>query len=351
MKTKLIIFILLFSVVGIFAQQKAKVQKPDESGFIEVDEVPVLISKIKPSYPEIARLAGIEGTVYLKVLVDENGNVVKTKVEQGAKEMLDNSALQAAQKAKFSPAMLNNKPVKVWVVLPIAFKLEVDNKAEAGILKYGELVGPIPSHAKAGDPDINDFILVEKFPEMIESANPQYPEIAKRAGITGKVFVKVLIGKEGTPKKAIVVKSDSELFNQSAVEAAMKSKFTPAINKGEAIAVWIVLPYKFNLDPADMESKSFDKLEDAEKYYQGYINGLVGSGSKTEKIENILFYGDKSALYKIIGNSYDKYSFITRKGLNVVKITMNTLDDLKLAVKKNMDDTFKKLEIKNAKKK
>jgi len=157
MKTKLIILFLLLSVIGILAQQKAKVQKADESGFIEVDEVPALISKIKPSYPEIARLAGIEGTVYLKVLVDENGNVEKAKVEQGAKEILDNSALQAAQKAKFSPAMLDNKPVKVWVVLPIAFKLDVDKKAK--ILKYSEL-GPPPSNVKAGDPDINDFIQV-----------------------------------------------------------------------------------------------------------------------------------------------------------------------------------------------
>lgn len=269
MKTKLIIFILLFSIVGIYAQQKAKVQKPDESGFIEVDEVPVLISKIKPSYPEIARLAGIEGTVYLKVLVDENGNVVKTKVEQGAKEVLDNSALQAAQKAKFSPAMLNNKPVKVWVVLPIAFKLDVDKKAEAKILKYSEL-GPPPANkseepkivspgikapSNLDDPDINTFVQVEKYPELIEQAKPEYPEIAKRAGITGKVFVKVLVDKNGLPKKAIVMKSDLELFNPSAVDAAMKSKFTPAINNGEAIAVWIVLPYKFALDELKKEEK------------------------------------------------------------------------------------------------
>ena len=245
---------MFFSVVGIFAQQKAKVQKADEYGFIEVDEVPVLISKIKPSYPEIARLAGIEGTVYLKVLVDENGNVEKTKVEQGAKEILDNSALQASKKAKFSPAILNDKPVKVWVILPVAFKLDVDKKTEGKSLKYGEIVPP-PSNAKVGDPDINDFILVEKYPEMTKEVKPEYPEIAKRAGITGKVFVKVLVDKEGTPKKAIVMKSDSELFNQSAVDAALKSKFTPAINKGEAIAVWIVLPYKFALDGLKEEKK------------------------------------------------------------------------------------------------
>lgn len=254
MKTKLVFLVVLFSAIGIFAQQKAKMQKADESGFIEVDEVPVLISKLKPSYPEIARLAGIEGIVYLKILVDENGNVEKTKVEQGAKEMLDNSAIQAAKKAKFSPAILNDKPIKVWVILPVAFKLGVDKKAEARILKYSELGLP-PSNKKDEDPDINTFILVEKYPELIEETKPEYPEIAKRAGITGKVFVKVLVDKNGTPKKAIIAKSDNDIFNQSAVDAALKSKFTPAVNKGEAIAVWIVLPYKFSLDGLKEEKK------------------------------------------------------------------------------------------------
>jgi protein TonB len=97
------------------------------------------------------------------------------------------------------------------------------------------------------DPDINAFTAVEKLPEMVVAAKPEYPEIAKRAGITGKVFVKVLVDKEGRPKKAVVIKSDSELFNQAAVDASMKSAFTPALQNNHPIAVWIVLPYRFTL--------------------------------------------------------------------------------------------------------
>jgi TonB family protein len=138
MKTKIIFLIIIFSFAGLFAQQKAKLQKMDESGFIEVDEVPVLKSQLKPAYPDVAKLAGIEGTVYLKLLIDEKGNVAKAKVEQGAKEMLDNSALKAAKEAKFSPAMSDNKPVKVWVILPVAFKLDVE-KSAGKLMKYDEL--------------------------------------------------------------------------------------------------------------------------------------------------------------------------------------------------------------------
>jgi periplasmic protein TonB len=100
---------------------------------------------------------------------------------------------------------------------------------------------------KNTDPDMDKFVAYEKGPEMVVSAKPEYPEIAKRAGITGKVFVKVLVDKEGKPKKAVVIKTDSELFNDAAIAAAMKSAFTPAIQNQHPIAVWIVLPYKFQL--------------------------------------------------------------------------------------------------------
>jgi periplasmic protein TonB len=105
-----------------------------------------------------------------------------------------------------------------------------------------------PKVDQGGDePDMNSFIPVEKLPEMVVAVKPDYPEIAKRAGITGKVFVKVLVDKEGKAKKAVVIKSDSELFNQAALDAAMKSAFTPALQNNHPIAVWIVLPYKFAL--------------------------------------------------------------------------------------------------------
>ena len=97
------------------------------------------------------------------------------------------------------------------------------------------------------EPGMDDFVPVEKYPEMVVSVKPEYPEIAKRAGITGKVFVKVLVDKEGKPRRAVIVKTDSDLFNDAAIAAAMKSAFTPALQNNHPIAVWIVLPYKFQL--------------------------------------------------------------------------------------------------------
>lgn len=97
------------------------------------------------------------------------------------------------------------------------------------------------------DPDINAFVAVEKYPEIVVQTQPEYPEIARRAGITGKVWVKVLVDKTGKPKKAVIMKTDSELFNDVSIAAAMKCVFTPALQNNNPISVWIVLPYRFTL--------------------------------------------------------------------------------------------------------
>lgn len=349
MKTKLILFALIISFAAVFAQQKAKLQKADESGFIEVDKLPALVSPLKPEYPQLAKLAGIEGTVYLKLLIDEKGKVEKAKVEQGIKDMLDEAALSAAKNAEFSPAVLNNNPVKVWVILPVAFKLSVEKSAEANVMRYDELE---PTQPDEKEPGINEFIKVEKFPEMVEAAKPEYPEAAKKAGIGGKAFVKVLVGKDGIPKKAVVIKSENEIFNQPAVDAAMKSKFTPAINKGEKIAVWVVLPYRFALDKKEKgESEIFDSSEKAKENYNGFTSLYEGSAEKRahasvvdkeikfEKIAGKISFGDESALYKVTKGGKTKYSFISRLGNKVYKCAgANSIKE----IQKYVDDLKKK---------
>jgi len=97
-----------------------------------------------------------------------------------------------------------------------------------------------------------DFVPVEKQPQPIPGNNPAptYPEIARRAGVEGTVWVKIWVDKEGNPKKAQILKSDAELFNQPAIEAAMKWKFTPAIMNNGPVAVWVSIPFRFKLNQA-----------------------------------------------------------------------------------------------------
>jgi protein TonB len=77
--------------------------------------------------------------------------------------------------------------------------------------------------------------------------NIHYPETAKRAGLEGKVLVKVFINKNGDVSNAEIIKSDHSIFDSSAINALLKTKFTPARLKGQPVNVQITIPINFKL--------------------------------------------------------------------------------------------------------
>jgi TonB family protein len=92
-----------------------------------------------------------------------------------------------------------------------------------------------------------DFVPVEKEPVIVKRVEPKYPELAMRAGLEGKVYVKIWVDKEGRAKQVVVLKSDAEIFNDPAVEAAKQFVFTPAYMNNGPVSVWVSIPFKFRL--------------------------------------------------------------------------------------------------------
>ncbi len=74
-------------------------------------------------YPEKAKQNGTEGKVFLQVYIDETGRVVKTSIIKSAGDILDDAAVSALRKTRFTPGIVEGKPVKVKLVIPVVFKL------------------------------------------------------------------------------------------------------------------------------------------------------------------------------------------------------------------------------------
>lgn len=91
------------------------------------------------------------------------------------------------------------------------------------------------------------FVPFEKEPVCIKRVEPAYPEIAQKAGLEGSVYAKLWITKEGKVKEVVIMKSDSEIFNQAVIDAAGKWLFTPAMMKNGPVAVWLAVPFNFTL--------------------------------------------------------------------------------------------------------
>jgi protein TonB len=104
----------------------AEEEEPDV--FVVVEKRPEIKGGMKElykyiQYPEIARKAGIEGRVILEFVVDERGKVSNIKVLRSVGGGLDEAAISAVQKVKFTPGMQRGRPVKVRYTLPVTFKL------------------------------------------------------------------------------------------------------------------------------------------------------------------------------------------------------------------------------------
>jgi periplasmic protein TonB len=106
-------------------EKQEKVEKTVYQSF-EVEKPPeaVNLAQVRASmhYPEVARQAGIEGRVSVKVLVGTGGNVEKIGSMSGPDVFYD-EVRDKAMNLQFTPGLQNGKPVKVWVTVPFSFKL------------------------------------------------------------------------------------------------------------------------------------------------------------------------------------------------------------------------------------
>lgn len=84
---------------------------------------PIPIYQPEPAYSEEARKAKYQGTVVLWIVVDASGAVVDSKVAKPLGLGLDEKAMETVRTWKFKPAMKNNVPVPVHVMVEVSFRL------------------------------------------------------------------------------------------------------------------------------------------------------------------------------------------------------------------------------------
>lgn len=75
------------------------------------------LSLPKPEYPDIARERRLEGTVIVKVMIDETGRVIEAHDMCHGPAYLSEASVNAARQARFSPTKLSGMPVKVAGVI------------------------------------------------------------------------------------------------------------------------------------------------------------------------------------------------------------------------------------------
>jgi periplasmic protein TonB len=100
------------------------------------------------------------------------------------------------------------------------------------------------------EPEI--FLVVEEDPELIGGLEGlqrsiRYPEIARKAGIEGRVFVQFVVDEKGNVINPVVTRGIGGGCDEAALEAVRKAKFKPGKQRGKPVKVQYSLPVTFRL--------------------------------------------------------------------------------------------------------
>lgn len=186
---------------------------------------PMLINRVAPVYPELAKRARVEGVVILNVRTDEDGRVDQVKVANNIDPHLTRAAIEAVKQWRYEPFYLKGRRHPILFTVTVTFQLpngldnNVREKAQEGLR-----------------------------PEIIHHVEAVYPERARRAGIEGIVMMRIRTDIEGKVKSIEVIRSDSTILNQAAIDAVRQWRYKPQYRNGIPIPIVTIVAVKFRID-------------------------------------------------------------------------------------------------------
>ena len=228
-------------------------------------------------YPEEAAENGTTGRVFVQFIVDTKGKVRDAKVlnvisvdnkDAGRiihAPLLEKEALRVVNSStKWEPGKNKGKPVNVQMVMPIQFVLQGDMKQEKPVA-----IGDIPEEV---------FFIVEEMPSFQGKGlngfrdwvmkHLEYPEIAAKKGIEGKVFVQFVVNKKGDVSKVIILRGVSHLLDAEALRVIKSSPaWIPGKQRGAEVNVAFTIPIEFSLSETE-KTEPVEKVFPVEKKKQ-----------------------------------------------------------------------------------
>ena len=82
----------------------------------------LLVSRVEPLYPAMAKTARVQGQVVLQAIISREGTIENLRVISGH-PMLIQSAIEAVKQWRYKPYLLNGEPVEVETEILVDFRL------------------------------------------------------------------------------------------------------------------------------------------------------------------------------------------------------------------------------------
>ncbi len=82
---------------------------------------PVLLEKVSPAYPPVARKAGLGGRVTVRAVIAPDGSVESVEVFSSTNPLFNEAAVDAVSRWRYRPALMNGRPVRVYFSVVVDF--------------------------------------------------------------------------------------------------------------------------------------------------------------------------------------------------------------------------------------
>jgi protein TonB len=128
--------------------------------------------------------------------------------------------------------------------------IDIDISADLDI--GGQLSMPPPPPPAENEDEEDFFVVVEDMPELIGGLGElqrqiRYPEMARRAGIEGRVFIQFIVNERGEVEDPRVIRGIGGGADEEALRVVSQARFTPGMQRGRPVRVQYSLPIFFRL--------------------------------------------------------------------------------------------------------
>lgn len=268
-------FAMLFAVT-LFAQSESPDALKSPTAHAVIDSVKLELVKAPAAiYPEEAVRDGIQGQVWMRVLVSESGKVEKVQLLSG-NPILAEAAVSTAKKYRFKPFIKDGKAIKLWTRIPLDFYfsdklVDLKSKVFAGQVTPSNSVNaatpavsdaavpmlPIDNSASAGTADVaaqavldptHRTVLTEQESEklLVHQISPFYPHAARRNHVEGTVSLRAVIGKDGRVASLTPLSGPPELI-PATTGAVEQWRYRPYSQSGKTLETETIITVNFSL--------------------------------------------------------------------------------------------------------
>jgi TonB family protein len=171
-----------------------------------------------------------EGSIIVFVSVDTHGEVREASIVHSDNPELNQIALDQLRQLKCVPAVSKGIPTQVEGLLVFPFSTRTDQATNTSATALS-----VPGAITAG--------------RAISQAKPEYPAIAKWQHIRGPVYLRGVIGKDGSIKQLGVIDAPSPILADAALEAVRQWRYQPYLLNGDPVEVSTTITVNFNIGP------------------------------------------------------------------------------------------------------